>query len=228
VEANPALGVRGVRLGLHYPELLEVQLQALLEAVPELPLHIMFPMVATLEEVRQAREALRRAASASQAAGCAVAMDVRVGIMVEVPAAALMADALAGEVDFFSIGTNDLIQYTLAADRTNAHLADLGTAFEPAVLRLVDQVCRAGRAHARPVAVCGEAAADPLIAPLLVGLGVSHLSVGVSSVRQVHDGLSRFSLSACEAAAHAALRAHGKAEVRAISLELQRTFTRSE
>ena len=228
VEANPALGVRGVRLGLRYPELLEVQLRAMLEAAPELPLHIMFPMVATLDEVRQARDVLSRARFASQQAGREIAEEVQIGIMVEVPAAALMADAFAPEVDFFSIGTNDLIQYTLAADRTSAELADLGTAFEPAVLRLVDQVCRAGRAHARPVAVCGEAGAEPLIAPLLVGLGISHLSVGVSSVRHVHDLLSRFSLSACEAAAHAALQARTSADVRAIALELQRTSAGSQ
>ena len=223
VEANPALGVRGVRLGLHFPELLEVQLRALLEATPELPLHVMFPMVATLDEIRRARGALSRAAFASREAGVDVAREVHVGIMVEVPAAALMADALAPEVDFFSIGTNDLIQYTMAADRTSAELADLATAFEPAVLRLIDHVCRAGSAHARPVAVCGEAAADPLIVPLLVGLGVSHLSVGVGSIRQVHNLLTSLTLGDCQASAHAALRARTSAEVRELARELQRT-----
>jgi phosphotransferase system enzyme I (PtsI) len=126
-------------------------------------------------------------------------------------------------VHFFSIGTNDLIQYTMAADRTSADIADLGTPFEPAVLRLIDQVCRAGRAHTRPVAVCGEAAADPLIAPLLVGLGVSYLSVGVASMRQVHNLLSGFTLADCQARAHAALQASTSAEVRALALDLQRT-----
>lgn len=227
VEANPALGVRGIRLGLRHPELLEIQLRALLEAAPELPLHVMFPMVATLEEVRQAREALSRAASASRLAGFDAAAEVHVGIMIEVPAAALMADALAPEVDFFSVGTNDLIQYTMAADRTSADLADLGTAFEPAALRLVAQVCRAANQHARPVAVCGEAAADPLIAPLLVGLGVSRLSVGTSSVRHVHEFLSDFSLEACRAAADAVLRACTSAEVRTVAQELQRTSVRT-
>ena len=222
-EANPALGVRGLRLGLRFPELLEVQLRALLEAAPELPLHVMFPMVATLDEIRQARGALSHAAFASRQAGANVATEVHVGIMVEVPAAALMADVIAPEVEFFSIGTNDLIQYTMAADRTSAPLADLGTAFEPAVLRLIDHVCRAGSAHARPVAVCGEAAADPLIAPLLVGLGVSHLSVGVASIRQVHNLLSGLRLGDCQAGAHAALRARTSAEVRAIARELHRT-----
>jgi phosphocarrier protein FPr len=215
-EANPALGVRGVRLGLRHPELLEVQLRALLEATPELPLHVMFPMVATLEEVREARTALERAVEASRRAGLNVAAEVHVGIMIEVPAAALMADALAPEVDFFSIGTNDLIQYTMAADRTSAELAELGTAMQPAILRLVGQVCRAAREHDRPVAVCGEAAADPLIAPLLVGLGASHLSVAASSVAQVHKALVGLSLDACRAAADAALRARASTDVRAI------------
>jgi phosphoenolpyruvate-protein kinase (PTS system EI component) len=182
----------------------------------------MFPMVATLDEVRQARSALDHAVSVSQAEGASVATDVQLGVMIEVPAAALMAEALAPEVNFFSIGTNDLIQYTMAADRTSAELADLGTVFEPAVLRLIDQVCRAGHAHGRPVAVCGEAAADPLIAPLLLGLGVSHLSVGVASIRQVHDLLSGFTLAECKAAAQATLEARTSAEVRAIARDLHR------
>jgi phosphotransferase system enzyme I (PtsI) len=183
----------------------------------------MFPMVATLEEVRDARAALEAAATASRSAGLGVTTDVHVGIMVEVPAAALMADALAPEVDFFSIGTNDLIQYTMAADRTSAELADLGTPLQPAVLRLVGSVCQAAGEHGRPVAVCGEAAADPLIAPLLVGLGVSQLSVGVSSVRQVHQALAGLSLDSCRAAANAARHARTAGEVRAIAESLVRT-----
>lgn len=222
VEANPALGVRGIRLGLRYPQLLEVQLRALLESTPELPLHVMFPMVATVDEVRQAREALSAASSSSRASGCSVASDVHVGIMVEVPAAALMADALAAEVDFFSIGTNDLIQYTMAVDRTSSDLAELATAFEPAVLRLVGQVCRAAAEHARPVAVCGEAAADPLVAPLLVGLGVNQLSVSVGSVRQVHEALAALHLADCRAAADAALHTSTSGEVRAIAQDIPR------
>ena len=222
VETNPALGVRGVRLGLRYPQLLEVQLRALLESTPELPLHVMFPMVATVDEVRQAREALSRACSSSRASGCSVASDVHVGIMVEVPAAALMADVLAEEVDFFSIGTNDLIQYTMAVDRTSSDLAELATAFEPAVLRLIGQVCRAAGEQARPVAVCGEAAADPLVAPLLVGLGVNQLSVSVGSVRQVHEVLAGLNPDDCRAAAAAALHARASGEVREIALAIPR------
>jgi phosphoenolpyruvate-protein phosphotransferase len=217
-EANPALGVRGVRLGLRHPELLEIQLRALLESTPERALHVMFPMVATLEEVLAARTALERAASASRSAGQSVAHEVHVGIMIEVPAAALMAEALAPAVDFFSIGTNDLVQYTMAADRTSADLADLATALQPAVLRLVGHVCQAAQEHGRPVAVCGEAAANPHLAPLLVGLGVTHLSVAAQSVAPVHQALSGASLDACRAAAAAALRAHTVAEIQRIAI----------
>src|SRR6266542_2579922 len=217
-EANPALGVRGVRLGLRHPELLEIQLRALLESTPELALHVMFPMVATLEEVLAARTALERAASASLSAGQSVAREVHLGIMIEVPAAALMAEILAPAVDFFSIGTNDLVQYTMAADRTSADLADLATALQPAVLRLIDRVCQAAQEHRRPVAVCGEAAANPQLAPLLAGLGVTHLSVAAQSVATVHQALTGSSLDACRAAAAAALRAHTVAEVQRIAI----------
>jgi len=221
IEANPALGVRGIRLGLRYPGLLEVQLRALLESAPDLSLHIMFPMVATLEEVLLARASLDRAAEASRSAGLRVANEVQVGIMIEVPAAALMADALAPAVDFFSIGTNDLVQYTMAADRTHAELADIGSAYQPAVLRLIRSVCGAAREHHRPVAVCGEAAAHPLLAPLLVGLGVTSLSVAAHSVRTVHQALTDLSLDDCCAAADAALRAHSRGEVQQIAASLR-------
>ncbi len=170
--------------------MLEVQLRALLESASDSDLHVMFPMVATVEEVREARAAVERAAHASRSAGLSVAREVHVGIMIEVPAAALMADALAPAVDFFSIGTNDLVQDTMAADRTSAELADLGTPFQPAVLRLIGGVCRAAREHDRPVAVCGEAAAHPLLAPLVVGFGVTHLSVAAQSVGTVHQALT--------------------------------------
>jgi len=178
---------------------------------------VMFPMVATLEEIRDARAALERAAQASRSEGFAVASEVRVGIMVEIPAAALMADVLAPAVDFFSIGTNDLVQYTMAADRSSAELADLGTAFQPAVLRLIDAVCRAAGVHDRPISVCGEAAASPLLAPLLVGLGVTHLSVAAHSLQAVRLALAGLTLAACRLAAEAALRAQTSTEIRELA-----------
>jgi len=219
-EANPALGVRGLRLGLARPALLETQLRALLEARPEQPLHILLPMVSTLDEVRRARSAIARASEAARAVGGAIASDVRVGIMIEVPAAAVLADALAREVDFFSIGTNDLVQYTMAVDRTNAALGELASPLQPAVLRLIAGVVRAAQAAGRPVAVCGEAAADPLAGPLLVGLGVTELSVAPQSIGPVRDRLAGLDGAACRAAAEAALAAATLDEVRAIAARL--------
>ncbi|MCI0582857.1 MAG: phosphoenolpyruvate--protein phosphotransferase [Chloroflexi bacterium] len=216
-EANPALGVRGIRRGIRDPGLLRTQLRALLEATPDAPLRILLPMVSNLDEIRQARLALDEAAAGSRAAGEAVATDVRLGIMVEVPAAALMADALAPEVDFFSIGTNDLIQYTLAADRTNPELAELASPLQPAVLRLVAGVARAAAATGRPVAVCGEAAADPIAGPIFVGLGVTELSVAPGSVGVVRARLAALGPETCRAAADAALAARTVAEARAIA-----------
>jgi multiphosphoryl transfer protein len=191
-EANPALGVRGIRLGLRRPALLEAQLRALLEAAAGRQLSVLIPMVSTVDEVRGARAALDRAAVAAHAAGAETATDVRFGVMIEVPAAALVADVLASEVDFFSIGTNDLVQYTIAADRTNAGLADLATADQPAVLRLIGMVCRAAQLYGRPVGVCGEAAANPVMAALFAGLGVTELSVAPKSVAAIRAAVATF------------------------------------
>ena len=220
-EANPALGVRGLRLGLVRPQLLETQLRALLESTPGDTLRVLLPMVATLDEVRRARLALDGAAEAARADGVDIATDVRVGIMIEVPAAAILADVLAPEVDFFSIGTNDLVQYTLAADRTNAALGELASPLQPAVLRLIAGVVRAARNADRPVAVCGEAAADPLAGPLLAGLGITELSVAPQSIGPVRDRLAALEIAACRAAAEAALAAATLGEVRAIAERLR-------
>jgi phosphocarrier protein FPr len=220
-EANPALGVRGIRLGLRHPELLEIQLRALLEATAGGELRVMFPMVATIDEVRAARAVLDEVIGACRQGDVPVAASVRVGVMIEVPAAALMADALAREVDFFSIGTNDLIQYTLAADRTNPGLDELATALQPAVLRLVDSVVTAAHERGRTVAVCGEAAADPLAGPLLVGLGVDELSVAPAAIATVRARLARLDAAGCRLAARDALAATTVAEVRAIAARIE-------
>ena len=216
-EANPALGVRGIRLGLSRPELLETQLRALLEAAAGRELRVLLPMVSTVDEVRAGRAALARAGEASRRDGAAVASVVRLGVMIEVPAAALLADALAPEVDFFSIGTNDLVQYTLAADRTNPALAVLASPYQPAVQRLIAMVCRAAEAHARPVGVCGEAAADPLAAALFAGLGVTELSVAPRSVAALRAAVAAFDPATLRAVALRALAASTADEVRAIA-----------
>ena len=216
-EANPALGVRGIRLGLRRPELLETQLRALLEAAAGRELRVLIPMVSTVEEVRGARAALDRAAGAARAAGADIASEVRFGVMIEVPAAALVVDSLAPEVDFFSIGTNDLVQYTIAADRTNAALADLATPDQPAVLRLIGMVCRAAEPFGRPVGVCGEAAADPVIASLLAGLGVTELSVAPRSVAAIRAAVAAFDPETVRGLADEALQAPTVARVREIA-----------
>jgi len=167
--------------------------------------------------VAAARAALARSADASARAGVPAATDVRLGVMIEVPSAALMADALAPLVDFFSIGTNDLVQYTLAADRTSAALADLASPLQPSVLRLVRSVVEAARVHGRHVSVCGEAAADPLAAALFVGLGVDELSVAPGSIAGVRDALAMLDVEHCRAAAATACAAGSLAEVRAIA-----------
>ena len=219
-EMNPALGVRGIRLGLRRPDLLETQVRALLEAEPGTPLRILLPMVATVEEVAAARLAIDAAAAASTRAGAAVATDVRLGIMIEIPSAAIAADAFAPIVDFFSIGTNDLVQYTLAADRTNPALADLASPLQPAILRLIKLVTDAALPFGRPVAVCGEAAADPAAAALLIGLGVDELSVAPGSIARIKGALAGLDLDACRDAADRALVAPSVGDVRRIAAAL--------
>ena len=222
-EMNPALGVRGLRLGLNRPDFFETQLRALLEADPGSPLRLLLPMVATVEEIAAAREAIDAAASASRRAGAEVASDVRLGIMIEIPSAAILADAFAQIVDFFSIGTNDLVQYTLAADRTSAALAELATPLQPAVLRLIRLVTEAALRYDRPVAVCGEAAADPVAAALFVGLGVNELSVAPGSLAGLRASLARLDLDACREAAARATVAGSLADVRKIAAGLVET-----
>jgi len=226
-EMNPALGVRGLRLGLSRPDLFETQLRALLEADPGAPLRLLLPMVATVDEVTAAREAIAAAAAASRRAGTEVATDVRLGIMVEIPSVAILADAFAPIVDFFSIGTNDLVQYTLAADRTNPALAELATPLQPAVLRLIRLVADAALPYGRPIAVCGEAAADPLAAALFVGLGVDELSVAPGSLAGLRVTLAGLDVEACREAATRALTATNVAGVRAIAAGLVERSTSS-
>lgn len=181
-EANPFLGWRAIRMCLDRPEFFKVQLRALLRASPGHDLRIMFPMVATLDEVRRAKGLLKTAESEVRAAGHAVSEHIQVGIMVEIPAAAVLADLFAKEVDFFSIGTNDLTQYTMAADRGNEKLSRLSDACYPAVLRLIQGVVKAAHANGIWVGLCGELGGDPDAVPVLLGLGIDELSMAPSSI----------------------------------------------
>jgi multiphosphoryl transfer protein len=213
-EANPFLGVRGIRLSLAEPALLDTQLRAVLRAAAGRSLAVMFPMVATLAELRAARAALGRARDGLADAGVPTPGELEVGVMVEVPALALGAEAFAREVDFFSIGTNDLTQYVLAAERGNEALAELADALHPAVLRLVQAVAAAAEAEGKWVGVCGEVAADPVAVPLLVGLGVRELSVGPAAVPRVKQAVRRIEAGSARALAEEALGCTSAADVR--------------
>jgi phosphoenolpyruvate-protein phosphotransferase/dihydroxyacetone kinase phosphotransfer subunit len=195
-ESNPALGLRGARIHLLYEELLHQQLRALLRAGNEtgVQLHIMFPMITTVEEIRRLRTIYMNVQSELKKDGLKPPGNTQIGIMIETPAAALMADVLAHEVDFFSIGANDLFQYTMAADRTNTRVSRMFCMLEPAVWRLIENVIRAGVKHNKLVALCGELASDPTIGPLLVGLGVQELSMNPSSIVKVKAALHQHSL----------------------------------
>jgi phosphoenolpyruvate-protein kinase (PTS system EI component) len=194
-EENPALGLRGIRIHLAYPDLLSTQIRALLRAAGAtgVALHLMFPMIATVDEWRQARAIFNAALQALQREQTSLPAHTPLGIMVETPAAVMLAEPLAREVAFFSIGTNDLTQYILAADRLNGKLGALYNALQPAVLRAIAQIVQGARAHGRPVAVCGEAGGDPQVAPLLIGLGVGELSMTPASIPLIKETLSRFS-----------------------------------
>jgi phosphotransferase system enzyme I (PtsI) len=195
-EANPALGVRGLRIARRDPGMLDRQLDAVAEAARRTSSTpwVMAPMVATAAEAADFAERVR-------ARGCVP------GVMIEVPSAALHADRLLEHVDFLSIGTNDLSQYTLAADRLSADLADLTDPWQPALLLLVRMTAEAGQRAGKPVGVCGEAAADPVLACVLVGLGISSLSCAASAVAGVGSRLGTVSLADCRRAAEAALAA---------------------
>ncbi len=214
-EDNPFLGVRGIRLALARPEVLSTQFRAILRVAAEHPVKTMLPMVATLGEIIAARELLERARSDT-----GIDAPMELGIMVEVPAAALAATRLAAHVDFFSLGTNDLTQYTMAAERGDPRLASLLAGPQPAMLRLVQATVAGAAAHDRWVGVCGELAGDPAAAILLAGLGVTELSMAAGLIPEVKAALREVSLTDARAAAQAALETDDAEAARGLGLQL--------
>jgi phosphotransferase system enzyme I (PtsI) len=200
-EPNPSLGLRSLRLSLRDPALFRTQLRAILRASALGDVRAMFPLVTTLAEFRQARALLDEVARELAAEGVPARAELPVGAMIEVPAAALMADKLAKEVDFFSIGTNDLIQYTLAADRTNEAVSGLYSAADPAVIRLIRQVVEAARPRGLPVNVCGTMGGEPLYVTLLAGLGLRQLSMPPHQIPEVRRVVRAIGLADAEALA---------------------------
>jgi phosphotransferase system enzyme I (PtsI) len=206
------LGLRGLRLSLSFDEVFQAQLRALLRAAAHGPLRVMFPFVTGVEELRAARTAVVQAAEALRARGTSVP-DVPVGVMIEVPSAALTIDLLAAEADFFSIGTNDLIQYTLAVDRTDDRVSRLYEPLHPAILRILRLVARGARRRGLAVSVCGEMAADPVMLPLLAGLGLREFSMAPAAIPLAKQVVRGLRVADAARLASRALRAATAAEV---------------
>lgn len=204
-ERNPFLGLRSIRYCLKHTDMFRKQLRSILRASADGPVKIMFPLVTNITEFRRAKYFLHDAMEDLDERGEAYDKDIKVGMMVEVPAAAIMASSFAREVDFFSIGTNDLVQYTLAVDRINEQVASMYTPIHPAVLKLIRDVTRVGTRAKIPVSCCGESAADPEFAALLIGLGVRSLSVTASGLPRLKKAIRGLDSRRCERIAKRAM-----------------------
>jgi phosphoenolpyruvate-protein kinase (PTS system EI component) len=214
-EDNPFLGERGIRVGLDRPEILRTQLRALLRASQFGKLSVMFPMIATMAELLDAKAIL-----AEEASSLGIS-PMPCGIMVEIPAVAVMAEVFAEEADFFSIGTNDLTQYTLAMDRGHPKLAPKVDALNPGLLRLIALTVDGARKHKRFTGVCGGIAGDPQAVPILVGFGVDELSVSLPSIPTIKAQIRRLSHAECRDLAQRALNCRTGDEVRALLSEVE-------
>jgi phosphocarrier protein FPr len=206
-EANPFLGWRGIRIMLERRDLFKTQLRAIMRAADKYPVEVLLPMISTLQELREAKAFMGE-----------LGLRIPVGAMIEVPAAALLADRLAPEVSRLSIGTNDLVQYLMAADRTNARVAHTADHFQPAVLRAIRDTVIAGRNAGINVDVCGEMAPDPLAAPLLLGLGVEEFSVSPPMIPDLKRAIARWTVVEAEDLARQALEAESAAAVRSLCI----------
>ena len=204
-ETNPFLGYRAIRISLHEPAMFRTQLRALLRASVYGKLRIMFPMIATLNDFRGAKALLEEEKAKLIAEGVAVSDDIQVGIMIEIPAAAVLAHQFAKEVDFFSIGTNDLIQYTMAADRMNERVSYLYQPYNPSILTLIKHVIDSAHKEGKWAGMCGEMAGDQTAVPLLVGLGLDEFSMSASSVLKTRSLISKLTLGDMQALAAKAI-----------------------
>lgn len=221
-EPNPFLGWRGIRVSLARPAMFREQIRAVLRASAVGKVAVMFPMISGLSEVWRCKEMVRRCMDELEKEGAPFDQNLPVGIMIEVPAAALCADLLAPEVDFFSIGTNDLIQYTVAADRVNPHVADLYRPTHPAVVRLIKRTIDAATDNGIWTGICGEMAGDIRLTPLLIGMGVEELSVGPQQVPIVGQAIRSLSYAECAAMSDEALRHNRSQGILDLSMDLAR------
>jgi phosphocarrier protein FPr len=218
-EANPFLGWRGIRVTLSRRDLFRTQIRAILRAGANYPVELLLPMIASVEELRESKAIVAECEAELEREGEASARKIRVGVMIEVPAAAATADRLAREAAFFSIGTNDLIQYVMAADRTNSRVAPIADPFQPAELRLVHQTIEAAGGAGIPVAVCGELASDPLATPLLLGLGLEEFSISAPLIPELKQAISCWTAPESESIARESLAMDSSQAVRRFLLE---------
>jgi len=201
-DSNPALGMRSIRLSLHDMAMFKTQIRAILRASIGVDLGVMFPLVSSLLEFRQARMVVREVMEDLDEQNIPYNRDIRLGIMVEVPATVMMAEEFAREVDFFSIGTNDLIQYTLAADRSDPLVAKWHNAADPAIIRMIEMVNQAARKHNVDVSVCGQMSSDPKCVPLLIGLGIRQISVSPHAIPEIKEVIRALTMEKAEAIAN--------------------------
>ena len=219
-ELNPFLGWRAIRLCLEHIDIFKTQLRAILRASAVGNIKIMFPMISGLEELRRAKAVLAECKDELRRSGIPLGEEIEVGAMIEIPSAAICANALAPEVNFFSIGTNDLIQYTLAVDRVNEKLAHLYEPTHPAILRLLKMIAEAAHANHIWVGVCGEMAGDVALIPLLLGLGMDELSAGATLVPRVKRAVQSLAIPECRELVEEALKLNTASEILARCLEL--------
>lgn len=219
-EANPYLGLRGIRVSLRYPELFLTQIRAIMQVADQYPIHLLLPMIATLEEFEQVKQFLVQAHEELSQAGVPHHYPLPIGIMVETPAAVILAPQFAAQVEFLSVGTNDLTQYTLAAERGNPALEMYSDALHPAILRQIQQVIEAAHGRGKRVAVCGEVAGETEALPLLVGLGTDELSMNPNLLPQQKAILRKIDRRAALPLAQQALQCCNAKQVR----DLARNF----